>query len=113
MKQVNGKNKRSITSYHDISWAIATAAAYRRDVGYNTEKPSGNQIILNIMKQILMIFSLFLVISCGNSNYEILKEDVIMSVSRIDVKLNGKADKSELERISNEIRASRKSYDKV
>ena len=65
------------------------------------------------MKQILIIFSLFLMISCGNSNYEILKEDVSMNVSRIDVKLNGKVDKTELERISNEIRASRKSYDKV
>ena len=65
------------------------------------------------MKQILMIFSLFLMISCGISNYEILKEDVSMNVSRIDVKLNEKVDKSELEQISNEIRASRKSYDKV
>lgn len=65
------------------------------------------------MKQILMIFSLFLMISCGSSNYEILKEDVSMNVSRIDVKLNEKVDKPELERISNEIRASRKSYDKV
>lgn len=65
------------------------------------------------MKQILMIFSLLLMISCGNSNYEILKEDVSMNVSRIDVKLNEKVDKSEIEKISNEIRASRKSYDKV
>lgn len=52
-------------------------------------------------------------ISCGNSNYEILKEEVSMNVDRIDVKLNDKVDKAELERISNEIRASRKSYDKV
>ncbi len=65
------------------------------------------------MKQILMIFSLLLMISCGNNKYKILKEDVSMNVSRIDVKLNGKVDKSELEQISKEIRASRKSYDKV
>jgi len=65
------------------------------------------------MKQILMILSLFLMISCGNSNYEILKEEVSMNVDRIDVKLNYKVDKSELEQISNEIRTSRKSYDKV
>jgi|GEM_PF-2302291 len=65
------------------------------------------------MKQILMIFSLILLISCGKDNYEILKEDVSMNVCRIDVKLSVKVDKSELERISKEIRASRKSYDKV
>ena len=65
------------------------------------------------MKQFLMILSLFLLISCGDKNYEILKEDVSMNVSRIDVKLDGKVDKSELARISTKIRASRKSYDKV
>lgn len=65
------------------------------------------------MKQILMIFSLTFLISCGNDNYKILKEDVSMNVSRIDVKLSMKVNKSELERISKEIRASRKSYDKV
>jgi hypothetical protein len=64
------------------------------------------------MKQILMILSIFLLASCSK-NYEILKEDISMNVSRIDVKLSEKVDKPELERISNEIRASRKSYDKV
>lgn len=64
------------------------------------------------MKQILMILSIFLLASCSK-NYEILKEDISMNVSRIDVKLSEKVDKPALEQISTEIRASRKSYDKV
>ncbi len=63
------------------------------------------------MRQVLMIFSVLLLVSC--SNYEILKEDVNMNISRIEVKLKEKVDKAELERISKEIRANRESYDKV
>ncbi len=60
-----------------------------------------------------MTFLLSLLISCGNDKYEILKEDVSMNVSRINVKLAEKVDMPELVVISNEIRASRKSYAKV
>ena len=65
------------------------------------------------MKQfIILTIAVFLLISCSN-NYEILKEDVSMNVSRIDVKLNGEMSKSELETISKDIRSNRKDYDKV
>jgi hypothetical protein len=46
-------------------------------------------------------------------DYEILAENVNMNISRIDVKLSDKAEIADLERISKEIRISRKNHDKV
>jgi hypothetical protein len=65
------------------------------------------------MKQILIFFSVFLLISCNKSNYEILNEKVSMNVSRINVKLNYKMTEDELKVIANDIRKSRKNYTKI
>tara|TARA_R110002050_G_scaffold300660_1_gene471268 strand:- start:1949 stop:2746 length:798 start_codon:yes stop_codon:yes gene_type:complete len=66
------------------------------------------------MKHIAMIFSVLILISCGNDNYNIVKEENIgLNNSNIEVILKQKVNTSELETISNEIRNSRADYDKI
>lgn len=67
-----------------------------------------------IMKRILLLFSLFALISCvNNSNYKILKEETSMNVCRLQVQINGKLTKPELKKIAIELRKTRKDFDKL
>jgi hypothetical protein len=65
------------------------------------------------MRTFTFISTLLLLVSCGGKDYEILKEENIANISRIQVKLDKKETLSSLEEIAKELREDRSGYDKL
>lgn len=65
------------------------------------------------MRTLTLISILFLLVSCGGKNYEILKEENNANISRLQVKLEKKESLSELEEIAKELKEDRSNYDKI
>lgn len=65
------------------------------------------------MKKLVCVVLLFIIASCTNKKYEVIKENVNANICRIQIKIPEKIPEKQLESIANELRNDRKGYDKL
>lgn len=65
------------------------------------------------MKKLVCVLLLFIIASCTNKKYEVIKEDVNANICRMQIKIPEKVNEEQLTGIANELRDDRKSYEKL
>lgn len=65
------------------------------------------------MKKLVCVLLLFIIASCTNKKYEVIKEDVNANICRMQIKIPEKITEKQLEAIASELRDDRKGYDKL